>query len=164
MAPFQRGMARHDARGSPTPDRRPVAARCALALACAAPGASAHLADPTRPPPDARLAAAGGAADLGPAPSGPQLQSVHNGNHGRQVAVIDGQALRVGDKIHVITGPQPPPHLWQLLAELGRVAAAEDELRVRALLKTIVPTYQSSHKPSIVTVASRPDSDAAAYG
>jgi len=70
----------------------------------------------------------------------------------------------VGDKIQVITGPQPPPHLWQLLADLSRAAAAEDESRVRALLKTIVPTYQSSHKPSIVPVASRSDSDAAAYG
>jgi FlaA1/EpsC-like NDP-sugar epimerase len=60
----------------------------------------------------------------------------------------------VGDKIQVITGPPPPPHLWQLVGELGRAAAADDELRVRALLKTIVPTYQSSHKPSIVTVAS----------
>jgi FlaA1/EpsC-like NDP-sugar epimerase len=70
----------------------------------------------------------------------------------------------VGDKIQVITGPPPPPHLWHLLAELGHAAVAEDELRVRALLKTIVPTYQSSLKPSIVTVASRSDSDAAACG
>jgi FlaA1/EpsC-like NDP-sugar epimerase len=60
----------------------------------------------------------------------------------------------VGDKIQVITGPQPPPHLWQLLAELDRAAAAEDETRVRALLKTIVPTYQTDQKPSIVPVAS----------
>ena len=60
----------------------------------------------------------------------------------------------VGDKIQVISGPQPPPHLWQLLAELDRAAAAEDEPRVRALLKTIVPTYQTDQKPSIVSVAS----------
>ena len=60
----------------------------------------------------------------------------------------------VGDKIQVISGPQPPPHLWQLLAELDRAAAAEDEPRVRALLKTIVPTYQTDQKPSIVPVAS----------
>ena len=74
-----------------------------LALGGAAPAVSAQLADPTRPPPEARLAAAGGAIDLAPAPSGPQLQSVLTGNHGRQVAVIDGQALRVGDKIHGAT-------------------------------------------------------------
>ena len=61
---------------------------------------------------------------------------------------------RVDDKIQVISGPQPPPHLWQLLAELDRAAAAEDETRVRALLKTIVPTYQTDQKPSIVPVAS----------
>jgi FlaA1/EpsC-like NDP-sugar epimerase len=60
----------------------------------------------------------------------------------------------VGDKIHVISGPQPPPHLWQLLTELDRAAAAEDEARVRALLKAIVPTYQTDQKPSIVPVAS----------
>jgi len=73
----------------------------AMALACAAPGVSAQLADPTRPPPEARLNA--GMAEGAPASSGPQLQSVLNGNHGRQVAVIDGQALRVGDKIHGAT-------------------------------------------------------------
>jgi FlaA1/EpsC-like NDP-sugar epimerase len=60
----------------------------------------------------------------------------------------------VTDKIQVIRGPQPPPHLWQLLGELDRAAAAEDEARVRALLKTIVPTYQTDQKTSPVQVAS----------
>ncbi|MDR7049270.1 MSHA biogenesis protein MshK [Duganella sp. 3397] len=96
----------------------------AMALACAAPGASAQLADPTRPPPEARLAAAGGAADLGPAPSGPQLQSVLNGNHGRQVAVIDGQALRVGDKIHGAT-----------LVQVGKDRVVLQHGRTRQVLK-----------------------------
>ena len=68
-----------------------------LALACASAPALAQLADPTRPPSEARMAA--GAVDPAPVHRGPQLQSVLIGNHGRQVAVIDGQALRVGDRI-----------------------------------------------------------------
>lgn len=95
----------------------------ALALAGAAPGASAQLADPTRPPPEARLASTGG-ADLAPASSGPQLQSVLNGNHGRQVAVIDGQALRVGDKIHGAT-----------LVQVGKDRVVLQHGRTRQVLK-----------------------------
>ncbi|KQQ40331.1 hypothetical protein ASF61_06055 [Duganella sp. Leaf126] len=68
-----------------------------LALAGACIPAAAQLADPTRPPLEVRLPA--GPALPAPLRHGPQLQSVLNGNHGRQVAVIDGQALRVGDRI-----------------------------------------------------------------
>ncbi|TFW22401.1 MSHA biogenesis protein MshK [Duganella callida] len=61
--------------------------------------ALAQLADPTRPPPEARLTAAD-LADVPPTPAGPQLQSVLIGSNGRQVAVIDGQTVRKGEKIN----------------------------------------------------------------
>ena len=93
----------------------------AMALACAAPGVSAQLADPTRPPPEAQLVAGVPAA---PVRSGPQLQSVLNGNHGRQVAVIDGQALRVGDKINGAT-----------LVQVGKDQVVLQHGRVRQVLK-----------------------------
>ena len=96
----------------------------ALALACAAAAASAQLADPTRPPPEARLGANAGAADQAPVASGPQLQSVLNGNHGRQVAVIDGQALRVGDKIDGAT-----------LVQVGKDRVVLQHGRTRQVLK-----------------------------
>jgi MSHA biogenesis protein MshK len=69
-----------------------------LALAGAAAGAQS-FADPTQPPPEARLLALG-AAEAPPASTGPRLQSVLIGTHGREVAVIDGQTLRKGDKIN----------------------------------------------------------------
>ena len=93
-----------------------------LALVCGASGpARAQLADPTRPPPDAQLVAGAQAA---PVRSGPQLQSVLNGNHGRQVAVIDGQALRVGDKINGAT-----------LVKVGKDQVVLQHGRVRQVLK-----------------------------
>jgi len=88
------------------PTRRSTAAAataCTLALACALAGpraAAQTLPDPTVPPAAARPGAAAGAAPL---PSGPQLQSVLLGNHGRQVAVIDGRSLQAGDTIHGAT-------------------------------------------------------------
>ena len=57
------------------------------------------LADPTQPPPESRLLAPGGVA-APVASSGPQLQSVLIGSRGREVAVIDGQTLRKGDKLN----------------------------------------------------------------
>lgn len=93
----------------------------ALALALAPGLARAQLADPTRPPPEAQLAAGAQAA---PVHSGPQLQSVLNGNHGRQVAVIDGQALRVGDKINGAT-----------LVQVGKDQVVLQHGRVRQVLK-----------------------------
>ena len=93
-----------------------------LALACGTSGpARAQLADPTRPPPEAHLVAGAQAA---PVRSGPQLQSVLNGNHGRQVAVIDGQALRVGDKINGAT-----------LVQVGKDQVVLQHGRVRQVLK-----------------------------
>ena len=93
----------------------------ALALALAPGLARAQLADPTRPPPEAQVVAGAQAA---PVRSGPQLQSVLNGNHGRQVAVIDGQALRVGDKINGAT-----------LVQIGKDQVVLQHGRVRQVLK-----------------------------
>ena len=83
-----------------------TATATALALALAlttAPAAAQGLPDPTRPPPEAVRALGGGAAAV-PAPPAndarPQLQSVLTGSRGREVAVIDGQTLRRGDKFH----------------------------------------------------------------
>jgi MSHA biogenesis protein MshK len=59
------------------------------------------MADPTQPPPESRLAAPGvDAAAAAPTRPGPQLQSVLIGTRGREVAVIDGQTLRKGDKFN----------------------------------------------------------------
>ncbi len=74
-------------------------------LACLALGAlgatagAQSLTDPTRPPPESQLLPAGAVADAAPARQGPQLQSVLTGTRGREIAVIDGQTLRRGDKI-----------------------------------------------------------------
>jgi MSHA biogenesis protein MshK len=70
---------------------------CACAALSAA-GAQS-LADPTMPPPEARLLPSG-AQDAPPVATGPQLQSVLIGSRGREVAVIDGQTVRKGEKFH----------------------------------------------------------------
>jgi MSHA biogenesis protein MshK len=70
----------------------------ALVLA-ALPGQAQTLADPTQPPPESRLLAPG-AADGPVVSAGPRLQSILIGTRGREVAVIDGQTLRKGDKIN----------------------------------------------------------------
>ena len=67
---------------------------CLLTL-CGAAGAQA-LTDPTQPPPESRLLAPG--ETLSPVASGPVLQSVLTGSRGREVAVIDGQTVRKGEK------------------------------------------------------------------
>ena len=80
-----------------------VIARLALAclLAASACARAQALDDPTRPP--AALQAPAGADSAAPAgPVRPLLQSVllGRGQGGRRVAVIDGQTVRVGEKIH----------------------------------------------------------------
>lgn len=69
----------------------------AAALLAALPVRAQVLADPTMPPPEARQA-----QGMAPAPvsKGPQLQSVLVGSNGRQVAVIDGQTVRRGEKVN----------------------------------------------------------------
>jgi MSHA biogenesis protein MshK len=61
--------------------------------------AAQQLADPTMPPPESRLLAPG-AQDEPAVAKGPQLQSVLIGSRGREVAVIDGQTVRKGEKFH----------------------------------------------------------------
>lgn len=56
------------------------------------------LPDPTMPPPEARQAL--GITAAPPVDKGPQLQSVLVGSNGRQVAVIDGQTVRRGEKFN----------------------------------------------------------------
>ena len=71
-----------------------------LMAGIALPAAPLHaqtLPDPTRPPPEALAPAAGDAPHMAPR-SGPQLQSVLIGTSGREVAVIDGQVVRLGEK------------------------------------------------------------------
>jgi len=55
------------------------------------------LVDPTQPPPESRLLPQ---SDLPAVPKGPQLQSVLIGSRGREVAVIDGQTIRKGEKFN----------------------------------------------------------------
>jgi MSHA biogenesis protein MshK len=66
-----------------------------LLMLCGVAGAQT-LADPTQPPPESRLLPLG-EADA-PVSTGPVLQSVLIGSGGRQVAVIDGQTVRKGEK------------------------------------------------------------------
>jgi FlaA1/EpsC-like NDP-sugar epimerase len=51
---------------------------------------------------------------------------------------------RVDGKIHVVAAAPPPPELWQRVAELKGAAYAEDEPRVLALLRAIVPSYRQA--------------------
>lgn len=75
-----------------------LALLCALAaVSINAPAAAQALPDPTRPPPEAAIAS--GETSAPPVSEGPQLQSVLVGEHGREVAVIDGKTVRVGEKI-----------------------------------------------------------------
>jgi len=71
----------------------------ALLLAGADPVNAQALIDPTQPPPEARLTP-GAPAEVPAASRGPQLQSVLIGSRGREVAVIDGQTVRKGEKFH----------------------------------------------------------------
>ena len=71
----------------------------AAVLACGAHAAHAGpLADPTRPPASLAKALSGPAAAAPAAPAGPVLQSVLMSRQpgGRQIAVIDGETVRLG--------------------------------------------------------------------
>jgi len=71
---------------------------CSLLLLAGVVQAQAQtLVDPTQPPPESRLLPQ---SEVPAMPAGPQLQSVLIGSHGRQVAVIDGQTIRKGEKFN----------------------------------------------------------------
>lgn len=55
--------------------------------------------------------------------------------------------LRAEDKIQVISGPPPPEHLWDTVAQIEAAAAREDTARALQLLQVIVPTYRRSPAP-----------------
>jgi MSHA biogenesis protein MshK len=68
----------------------------ACLLVCAVQARAQGLVDPTRPPPEAMQQ--GGAPVAEASDAAPRLQSVLIGEHGRAVAVIDGQTVRRGQK------------------------------------------------------------------
>jgi len=70
------------------------------AVTALSPVRAQELPDPTRPPPEAGQPVGGAESDLPKASLLPQLQSVLIGSHGREVAVIDGQTVRKGEKIN----------------------------------------------------------------
>jgi MSHA biogenesis protein MshK len=117
----------------------PVRMLVAAAVLLGAYGA-AHaqmLRDPTRPP--AQLVALRvGAAGAGGASAAPQLQSVLIGRQagGRQVAVIDGETVRLGDSFRG--------------ARVARMTQTEVELvrgRERQVLKLFAPEAIAGGKP-----------------
>lgn len=69
----------------------------ALLALCALPCAAQQLQDPTKPPAEATPAPVGPGGPV--VAAGPQLQSVLIGSRGRQVAVIDGQTVRQGERV-----------------------------------------------------------------
>lgn len=108
-----------------------------LAAACL-PAAAQGLPDPTRPPPEAVRALGGGAAAVAAPPANggrPQLQSVLTGSRGREVAVIDGQTLRRGDKFH-----------GAVLSQVGKNSVV---LRRGAKIEvlTLLPAEQADARP-----------------
>jgi FlaA1/EpsC-like NDP-sugar epimerase len=62
--------------------------------------------------------------------------------------------LRADGKIQVVSGPPPPPNLWQVIAELGDAAASEDTARALRLLQVLVPTYRRTDNATQPAVAS----------
>lgn len=79
-----------------------LASALTLALACGLPllACAQALTDPTQPPPEARQALSGVDSIAPAVAAGPRLQSILIGSHGREVAVIDGQTVRKGEKFN----------------------------------------------------------------
>jgi len=113
-------------------------AACLAGLGAGMPAWSQTLTDPTVPPPEARLGAGPAAAVSA---SGPRLQSVLLGNQGRRVAVIDGQSLQVGDKIHGAT-----------LVAVERDRVVLQHGRARQVLKLFPDARAGAPLPAAATV------------
>jgi len=112
---------------------------CALTVALAtAPAAAQTLPDPTRPPPEA-ASAAQGETPAAPVPDGPQLQSVLTGEHGREVAVIDGKTVRVGEKID-----------GALLVRVGKNEAVLQRGATRVVLHLFPPDEADGKQPGAI--------------
>jgi MSHA biogenesis protein MshK len=122
------------ARVAPTVRRGRLLAVGAFACACAlVPARAQVLDDPTRPP--AALQALSADTGEAPAPTRPVLQSVllARGQGGRRVAVIDGQTVRVGEKVH-----------GYVLASVGNAEA----VLVRGKEREVLKLYPSSVAPA----------------
>nr|WP_229517086.1 hypothetical protein [Massilia oculi] len=114
------------------------------ALPVTAQAASQPLRDPTRPPPQAGQAAGGPDAAGAAATRAPQLQSVlvGRGRDGRQVAVIDGQSVRVGDSVQG--------------ARVTRIDAGEVEL-VRGRERQVLRLHPSTRQEDVRRTPSQND-------
>jgi MSHA biogenesis protein MshK len=114
----------------------------ALLLAAQMPARAQDLQDPTRPPTRFAPRAGGTAA----ASNLPQLQSVLIAREagGRQVAVIDGETVRLGQSFHG--------------AKLVRMTQTEVELvrgRERQVLKLYAPAAMAAASPGRATITRR---------
>ncbi|MCA1245834.1 hypothetical protein [Massilia sp. MS-15] len=124
----------------------PIAVLALLLAALPGPAqaASQPLRDPTRPPPQAGQPAGGSDAAGATATRAPQLQSVlvGRGRDGRQVAVIDGQSVRVGDSVQG--------------ARVTRIDAGEVEL-VRGRERQVLRLHPSTRQEDVRRTPSQND-------
>jgi MSHA biogenesis protein MshK len=113
---------------------RRLSTLCALVcFALSGAAVAQSLADPTMPPPESRLLPSG-AQDAPAVSTGPQLQSVLIGSRGREVAVIDGQTVRKGEKFH-----------GAVLVEVGKNRVVLQNGRNKQILTLFPDTKKAAH-------------------